>query len=39
MIIKITLLFITVTMLMVPVMGNGVVKAQEINDLTDTEEK
>lgn len=37
--IKITLLFITVTMLMSPVMGNGVVKAQEINYLTETEEK
>lgn len=36
---KITILFITVTILMIPVMGNGVVKAQEINDLTETEEK
>lgn len=38
-IIKITLLFITVTMLTIPVMENGLVKAQEINDLTETEEK
>lgn len=38
-IIKITLFFITVTLLMIPVMGNGVVKAQEIKDLTETEEK
>jgi len=37
-IIKITLLCVTVTMLMIPGMGNGVVKAQEINDLTETEE-
>ncbi|WP_301109465.1 serine hydrolase [Sporosarcina sp.] len=37
--IKITLLFITVTMLMIPVMSSGVVKAQEINDLTETQEK
>ena len=38
-IIKITLLFITVTMLIIAVLGNGVVKAREINDLTETEEK
>lgn len=37
-IIKIAL-FITLTMLMISIMGNGVVKAIEINDLTKTEEK
>ncbi|MHA6261366.1 serine hydrolase domain-containing protein [Sporosarcina sp. CAU 1771] len=37
--VKITLLFIAATMLMIPIMGNGVVKAQEINELTETEEK
>ncbi|ARF17381.1 serine hydrolase domain-containing protein [Sporosarcina ureae] len=36
---KILLLLTAVTMLMIPIVGNGVIKAREINDVTETEEK
>ncbi|WP_232321274.1 serine hydrolase domain-containing protein [Sporosarcina ureae] len=39
MMIQIALLFITATTVMIPIADNGLVKAQEINDLTKTEEK
>lgn len=36
-IITLTLFLITLTILLIPEMGNGEVKAQEINDLTESE--